>query len=108
MILPPSGWAEVLTVEGGGHGDPLPGVHPPVQHQTRGVPPQGAPANLHSEYGSVLVTPAELKQLRTEGWGPVFSVAIKQCHRAIPPPQRKVIGPIGMVVAVKLIGGSGS
>ena len=37
----------------------------------------------------------------------VFSVAIKQCHRAIPPLQRKVIGPIEGV-AVKLIGGSGS
>ena len=52
-----------LTVEGRGHGDPLPGVHTAVQHQARGLLAQEAAANLDTEDGSVLVTPAQLQQL---------------------------------------------
>ena len=49
----------------------------------------------------------DFNQLCSEAVRSVFSVAIKQCHRAIPNPQRKVIGAIEGV-AVKLIGASGS
>ena len=52
-----------LTVEGGGHGDPLPGVHPAVQRQARGLGAQVAVSNLHAENGSVLVAAAQLQQL---------------------------------------------
>ena len=55
-----------LTVEGRGHSDPLPGVHPAVQHQAWGLGTKEAAANLDTEDGSVLVTPAQLQQLHKD------------------------------------------
>ena len=52
----------VLTVERGGHGDPLPGVHAAVQQHGGRVPAQLAPPHPHPEDAPPLVSLPQLQQ----------------------------------------------